>query len=375
MVDDDAGTGAAVQAKGGFIDDAGFAVGGELDVGGEGSGEELRAVLRADDPAEFEVADGFGLPIVDVDAGRFGFVAGDGGEAVREFDGGVRESKEGELDLAVGLVDGGRGVGCAREGATAGDLDVEAGPVLETGDGGDEFALEGVRAAGFEELLEVFAVATGLEFPDGEGAAGVERFSPKKVRSSKRTPSRRTWTRGPLPGTRGRSIRRSMRTGKFSPGGTSRAGTATEPRPPGVKSWARTRSVTPRMRLPEPLRRRRPELRSRRTAPPRAVALEPPRSKLTRVTGESAGKLILNEDAGSRTVSWANAESAKRAKTADLIQIDMVYRDLAGFGVCVAGFGSAFGGDGNEGDAGGGGPQFQREITVLDFNAGIGGFD
>lgn len=145
-----------------------------MDVGGEGSGEELRAVLRADDPAEFEVADGFGLPIVDVDAGRFGFVAGDGGEAVREFDGGVRESKEGELDLAVGLVDGGRGVGCAREGATAGDLDVEAGPVLETGDGGDEFALEGVRAAGFEELLEVFAVATGLEFPDGEGAAGVE---------------------------------------------------------------------------------------------------------------------------------------------------------------------------------------------------------
>ena len=149
IIDDDAGAGAAVQAERGFIDDAGFAVGGELDVGGEGAGEELGPVFGADDPAEFEVADGFVLPILDVDAGCFGFVAGDGGEAAREFDGGIGEAEERELDLAIGLVDGGGGVGGAREGASPGDLNIKAGPVLQTGDGSDEFALEGVRATGF----------------------------------------------------------------------------------------------------------------------------------------------------------------------------------------------------------------------------------
>ena len=83
------------------------------------------------------MADGFVMAILDVDAGRFGFVTGDGGEAVREFDGGIGEPEERELDLAVGFVDGGRSVNWTREGASAGDLNVEAGPVLQSGDGSD----------------------------------------------------------------------------------------------------------------------------------------------------------------------------------------------------------------------------------------------
>ena len=83
------------------------------------------------------MADGFVMAILDVDAGRFGFVTGDGGEAVREFDGGIGEPEERELDLAVGFVDGGWSLSRAGEDASARDLDVEAGPVLETGDRSD----------------------------------------------------------------------------------------------------------------------------------------------------------------------------------------------------------------------------------------------
>ena len=81
------------------------------------------------------------------------FGGGDGGRAADGLDGRVREFDEGELDIAGGIVGGD---------ATAGDLDVEAGPGVYAGDGRDGGGAQGFDTSGGQGGGEELAVAAGF---------------------------------------------------------------------------------------------------------------------------------------------------------------------------------------------------------------------
>src|SRR5208283_1957715 len=86
-----------------------------------------------------------------------------------------------------------------------------------------------------------------------------------------------------------RSSSRSIRTANDSPAGTFRLGTVTEPWPPGVTSCASTRSVRPRIVFGPLLRSSSCECISSSIDTPRMPAVDSPRLKSIKPTGESRG--------------------------------------------------------------------------------------
>src|ERR1035437_404691 len=122
----------------------------------------------------------------------------------------------------------------------------------------------------------------------------------------------------------------SMRNGKLSPGPTFKPASDTRPLPPTATSCALMSSVSAWMRLLLELRNVSDMCRSSTTAAPRAVARDSPVVQPICVTGESLGKLTLNE---SRESGRSCADSAAAATTdaatrriGNLLAIDLNHR-------------------------------------------------